>query len=433
METIAQHQYARLADAAYHFDDKKGRRHILDGMNETASFVMDATLSDSNASVFVNQTTGAVVVSYRGTTNASDIKTDAAIFVGKERSTARYKSSMALMERVKAKYDDGGHNIDVTGHSLGGGIAMYVAESNGLESFVFNAAIGHKDIFGKRTKDYMQNPSENTHIYSTELDPVSFLQVHLIDHANGTTSKDSIDPTHARETTWVKNHKGYSPHTLEGNFYSDDATRTTDGLFFNPTDKESTAETVLRLTGAAIGAYYGKLYGMIHPYGDMWGTHTLVRSVADTARIAYDHARDNPGEVSGFHRAIMDGLELDNPILGMMADMGLDPGALIDDAQYTEIDSYTPGADQRASAWAAGAFVGIFSESAREHMEENSHRVGWTSRLEEAGADAVRPGTVDPLNPFDNKWFDHKGTGVEHVNKDLQSSTNLWVEGMIPT
>jgi len=225
-ETIDQHKFARLAMAAYHRENQEYvQSDLFNPMIELEGFVLDRELSTQEHSVFRNDTTKETVIAYRGTTTLSDVKTDGHIAMGREKHTARYKRSEAVFEKARDKYDG---SIAVSGHSLGGGISLHVAEKYDVEGHHYNPAISATQVF---SKDHYDNKTTQR-IYHTEIDPVS-VGAHVIgDHQpRRTVNKIDNDPDH-------------HAHALE-NFFNNRATRTDDNQNFK-VRKENLKTTVER-------------------------------------------------------------------------------------------------------------------------------------------------------------------------------------------
>ncbi len=172
-ESIEQHKYAHLANASYSFNDPKRPKHTFmsaaEYIPELEDFRIDHELSNKNAVVLENPVTGEVHISYRGTNpkKAGDLGTDAMIMGGVERSSARFRQAKDLYKRTKAKY--GSRKITASGHSLGGGQSLYVAEKFGIEGHHFDPAISVTSALARGSKKARQR------IYRTILDPVSGL------------------------------------------------------------------------------------------------------------------------------------------------------------------------------------------------------------------------------------------------------------------
>lgn len=75
-------------------------------------------------------------IAFKGTDSGIDIKDDIKQFFGLE--TAQYQLALEIVKGLITKYPE--HNIKLSGHSLGGGIATFVGLSTGLETIVFNSA-----------------------------------------------------------------------------------------------------------------------------------------------------------------------------------------------------------------------------------------------------------------------------------------------------
>ena len=225
-ETIDQHRFARLAMAAYYFENQEYvQSELFNPMIELEGFVLDRELSTEEHSVFHNSSKKQTVIAYRGTSNLSDVATDSHVAMGRERHTARYKRSEAVFEKARDKYDG---SMAVSGHSLGGGISMHIAERYDVEGHHFNPAISATQVF---SKDHYDNKTTQQ-IYHTELDPVS-VGAHVI-----------ADHQPRRKVHRIDNDPDHHAHALE-NFYSNKATRTDDNQRFQ-VRKENLRTTVER-------------------------------------------------------------------------------------------------------------------------------------------------------------------------------------------
>lgn len=225
-ETIDQHRFARLSMAAYYYENQEYvQSELFNPMIELEGFVLDRELSTEEHSVFHNSSKKETVIAYRGTSNLSDVATDSHVAMGRERHTARYKRSEAVFEKARDKYDG---SMAVTGHSLGGGISMHIAEKYDVEGHHYNPAISATQVF---SKDHYDNKTTQQ-IYHTELDPVS-VGAHVI-----------ADHQPRRKVHRIDNDPDHHAHALE-NFFSNKATRTDDNQRFQ-VRKENLRTTVER-------------------------------------------------------------------------------------------------------------------------------------------------------------------------------------------
>jgi len=176
--------YADLSAAAYQSFDESSQ------MAAQYGYELDAELSNANRHVFHHPTTGKTVIAYRGTQihNAGDLLTDAAIAAGFEEHTRRYHESQEVLKRAVQKY--GKENIHLTGHSLGGSIALHLANEYGVSASVYNPAFTPLDVAeSKRSGFHMRygilpewihpDPAKqrNIHIFTTGVDPISALSL----------------------------------------------------------------------------------------------------------------------------------------------------------------------------------------------------------------------------------------------------------------
>lgn len=135
--------YGDLSSAAYEY--KKGKKHS----RTPAGYEVDHSLSDQESQVYVNPKTKHVIHAVRGTANKGDVVTDGHLLVGNLQNTKRYKKESAKMKKIHAKYKKGGHQVSVTGHSLGGGIADRLTKdhSNTVDHAVtYNAGEDPKSV-----------------------------------------------------------------------------------------------------------------------------------------------------------------------------------------------------------------------------------------------------------------------------------------------
>ena len=85
----------------------------------------DDDLSNDNQQVYYNPIQNKILYDIAGTHNLSDVGTDLYLAAGHLKDTNRYKEADSKLQKAKKKY--GVNEATVTGHSLGGSIAGYVA------------------------------------------------------------------------------------------------------------------------------------------------------------------------------------------------------------------------------------------------------------------------------------------------------------------
>jgi hypothetical protein len=101
---------------------QNSKSRTLDGYEK------DKQLSNHNQQVYFNPKEKKLLVNVAGTHNFSDIGTDAYLAVGKLKDTNRYKQADRTLKNAKLKYSPS--QTSITGHSLGGAIAGYIASNN---------------------------------------------------------------------------------------------------------------------------------------------------------------------------------------------------------------------------------------------------------------------------------------------------------------
>lgn len=127
-------------------------------------YEIDTELSGPDRRVYVRDKSD-VVIAFRGTNpqNKRDIWADLAMVGHLEQKTNRFKNSLDVSRRAVEKY--GKENIRVTGHSLGGSQAIYVANQLDLKG----------DAYNPFTTNDLKNESSKFNVHITPGDPVSSL------------------------------------------------------------------------------------------------------------------------------------------------------------------------------------------------------------------------------------------------------------------
>ena len=209
-------KFARIADAAYYNQNRRGLRRVLEADAQTRGFRVDELLTSDESLVLYNPQTREVVISFRGTVpTAKDLSTDLAIGLGMHTSTKRYRQSMELTRIVQQKYGAMGYDpVEVAGHSLGGGIAAFVANQDGsVTAHVYNGAISLQELFDDRWDD--DNTAGIIYSNSTHSDPVSAIQGIAATHGSAVVNNRI-------RQIWLPASNGngvIQAHTIEGNFY----------------------------------------------------------------------------------------------------------------------------------------------------------------------------------------------------------------------
>ncbi len=127
----------------------------------------DTDLSTYNQSVFRHRGTKQTVLAFRGTNpmNMDDLAADLHIAMG-SRGHNRFREAEQIAKKVEAKY---GKDFTVTGHSLGGTLALHVNQLHGNATKVFNP--GSSPLF---ERDYENTPGHAPIIVRNGSDLVSY-------------------------------------------------------------------------------------------------------------------------------------------------------------------------------------------------------------------------------------------------------------------
>lgn len=132
-----------------------------------AGYVLDYELSGRSRAMYANKSS--VFLALRGTSARDaqdDLHADGRVLVG-AKDSKRFEKAQRDLEAVRAAYPR--HSIKVTGHSLGGSLALHLNEVHGIAAHVFNPGVGLRDI--ART-----NPHRSlAHLYVIRGDPVCAL------------------------------------------------------------------------------------------------------------------------------------------------------------------------------------------------------------------------------------------------------------------
>ena len=137
-----EHQLAlAVSNSAYKKPNK--RKTIIMG------YTLDTDISNDENVVYFNDEQKKVIVGFRGSTNFKDFKTDLRLAIGGIKSTSRYGETLEFFKKVIELYE--GYSISMTGHSLGGTLAIEMnLLSPSKKAVVFNA--GHTPLRSKATE-----------------------------------------------------------------------------------------------------------------------------------------------------------------------------------------------------------------------------------------------------------------------------------------
>jgi len=121
-----------------------------------------------------------VIVSVRGTENIDDVVTDAGLALGKIKATKRWDRTLKDFGDLVSEF---GKPSYITGHSLGGTLALNLSEKFKIPAIVFNpgsTVIGSRipSLAGSLVASFFMSPgSEGSIIFRTPADVVSFSSV----------------------------------------------------------------------------------------------------------------------------------------------------------------------------------------------------------------------------------------------------------------
>jgi hypothetical protein len=166
------YEYSIASQLAYDYYDNNNDAEAIQRALDTymEGYIFDPEYSNNNASTFVRPD-GTAILAYRGTrpTNLDDLNTDAAILAGQNRTDTphpRFTEAVNQYNLVKNNY----YNVDLTGHSLGGTLADYVARMHDERAVVFNPGESPFSLFVVPASQ-----TSKTRIYRTNtFDVVSF-------------------------------------------------------------------------------------------------------------------------------------------------------------------------------------------------------------------------------------------------------------------
>lgn len=142
----------RLSDFAYDGNLQKGDK-VLEDQWEVIE--VEGGEKGFRARAFKNRETGEIVIAYAGTNDLQDAIEDIKLYTGA--GMKQTKEAKEFYEYVKSKYGGEDIAISFTGHSLGGGLAEYMAVESGRPGITFNAP-GLKDHKGSFRSAVVPHP-----------------------------------------------------------------------------------------------------------------------------------------------------------------------------------------------------------------------------------------------------------------------------------
>jgi hypothetical protein len=126
-----------------------------------------------------------VVLAYTGTEDGVDWTTNLKQGVGME--AEQYNRAMKLAGKVAKSFPKG--SVDITGHSLGGGLASAATAVTGIKGYTFNAAGLHPNTVGRApynlTADNLRAVSKQIDAYHSTADPLTNLQSGMHESVGG--------------------------------------------------------------------------------------------------------------------------------------------------------------------------------------------------------------------------------------------------------
>ncbi len=162
--------YAYMSDRVY-FNPFERPRHIF-------GYELDEKCNEFEYALYVNHAIKTWAIAYRGTevTAIKDYISDLNILLGTQSWNDRFNSSVKVYEEAKKMYPD--YHSVVTGHSLGGTIAYFIAKKFKPDRCVgFNAGSSANPTFAALIADTQTQSDWTRHVFSYHIsgDPISTL------------------------------------------------------------------------------------------------------------------------------------------------------------------------------------------------------------------------------------------------------------------
>ena len=126
-------------------------------------------VSHTTTAVYYSQEQNHVYIAYRGSASLQDALTDVKIAQHKEGSTQRFQKDLQEYDQITQQYN--ASRVTLIGHSLGGGIALFVNMNrpNVSNVLVINPAFNLANL----KESFKQKRPQNVVILRTQNDPVS--------------------------------------------------------------------------------------------------------------------------------------------------------------------------------------------------------------------------------------------------------------------
>lgn len=161
-----------------------GDKNAIESL-EKKGYILDKELSNDNQNVMYNKNNESLLFNIAGTHNLKDIGTDVYLAFGGLKSTNRYKEAHKVIREAKKKYNP--KTTTVSGHSLGGSIAGYVAsKGDRVISYNKGATIGQKtrsNELALRTRgDIVSTFAQNAKTISNKHNVSRFLKNHAVNN-----------------------------------------------------------------------------------------------------------------------------------------------------------------------------------------------------------------------------------------------------------
>ena len=177
---------------SYSDRDKQKKAFVKEG------YVFDSDLSDNEKQVYYNPKDKKLLYTVKGTNpfNLRDIGTDIYLGFGHLKDTNRFKEAQSTLNKAKKRYHPS--NTVISGHSLGGSIAQYIAGKNDKVYTLDKGA-----TIGQKTRS-------NENAYRTQGDLVSIV------NANSTRMRTLKNPHKATGFLPIDILKAHDVNNIKG-------------------------------------------------------------------------------------------------------------------------------------------------------------------------------------------------------------------------